>query len=219
MSRIEDCWNKIGVVGDQSCPKLVQHIHCRNCEVYASAAQQNLQRPVDAQYRRHWADSFRQAEQSADADASSALVFRVGHEWLALPTERFQLVAPAAAPHRLPHRDGGGLLGVVNVAGKLYPAVSLATVLGIDDSVVLAETGRHTFARLLVLDWEDQSYALPVADLHGIMRYGAADVRVPAATINKGLLRFLTGVVTRDERQVGCLDVPLLGHQLARALR
>ncbi|MES2128073.1 MAG: chemotaxis protein CheW [Pseudomonadota bacterium] len=219
MSRIDDCWNRIGVVGDQSCPKLVQHVHCRNCEVYAAAAQQNLQRPVDTAYRQHWAGVFRQPEQEADADASSALVFRVGQEWLSLPTRLFQSVAPTAPPHRLPHRTGGALLGVVNVAGKLYPAVSLAAVLGIDDSISVAEAGRHTFARLLVLDWEGQAYALPVADLHGIVRYSGAALRAPAATINKGLLRFLTGVLARDERQVGCLDAALLGHHLERALR
>ena len=33
-----DCWNKIGVSGDLSCPELNTHIHCRNCPVFAAAA-------------------------------------------------------------------------------------------------------------------------------------------------------------------------------------
>ena len=49
--RVDDCWNRIGVSGDQSCEKLEQHVHCRNCEVYSSAAQRNLQRPVGDGYR------------------------------------------------------------------------------------------------------------------------------------------------------------------------
>ena len=28
---ISDCWNQIGVVGDQSCDKLPANVHCRNC--------------------------------------------------------------------------------------------------------------------------------------------------------------------------------------------
>jgi chemotaxis-related protein WspD len=31
-------------------------------------------------------------------------VFRIGREWLSLPTRMFVSVAPIAKPHRLPHR-------------------------------------------------------------------------------------------------------------------
>src|SRR5471032_222368 len=183
---MNDCWNRIGVAGDQSCEKLTQFIHCRNCDVYASAAQGNLQRPVDAGYRRQWAEHFRQ---------------------------------PQAKPHKLPHRNERWLAGIVNVGGTLYPCMALADLLGVDESDGEAATGRHTFARLLLLQWEGQAYALPVADLHGIVRYAAAAVRTPAATINKGLTRFLSGVITHQDLHIGCLDATLIGYQLARTLR
>ncbi|WP_317202412.1 chemotaxis protein CheW [Janthinobacterium sp.] len=216
---IDDCWKRIGVIGDQSCPKLPEHVHCRNCEVYADAARRNLQRPVDADYQRAWASHFRAAARAADSSDSSALVFRVGREWLALPTRLFASVAPLAKPHALPHRGGGALSGVVNVGGQLYPCMALAALLGIDDGVQPAEARRHTFARLLLLEWEAQRFALPVAELHGIVRYAAAATRAPAATINKGLARFLSGVLEHETLQIGCLDAALLGYQLTRALR
>ncbi len=216
---LADCWNRIGVAGDQSCPKLADAIHCRNCDVYAGAAQSNLQRPVGAGYREHWADHLRQVRDvSAPAD-SAALVFRVGREWLALPAAVIDAVAPEARAHRLPHRSAGGLLGIVNVGGKLYPQVSLATLLGIDAGVAQAASGRHIFARLVVMQWDGQSFALPVADLHGIVRYASATLATPAATINKGLVRYLTGVLNEAGMHIGVLDAPLLGHQLARLLR
>lgn len=216
---LADCWNRIGVAGDQSCDKLAVHIHCRNCEVYAGAAQRNLRRPVSDGYREQWAEHFRQPRQQRAAEDSAALVFRVGREWLALPAAVIDSVAPQARPHRLPHRASPGLLGVVNVGGKLLPAVSLGALLGIDETDAPAASGRHTFARLVVLQWEDQSFALPVADLHGIVRYAPGAVGAPAATINKGMLRFLTGVLTRAGMHIGVLDAPLVGHQLARLLR
>jgi chemotaxis-related protein WspD len=216
---LADCWNTIGVSGDQSCPKLEQHIHCRNCEVYAGAARRNLQRPVTGGYREQWAAHFREPEQERTRDDSSALVFRIGREWLALPSSIVDAVAPQAAPHRLPHRASAALLGVVNVGGKLYPAVSLAALLGIDDADAPKAAGRHTFARLIVVRWEGQAYALPAADLHGIVRYPARSARAPAATINKGIERFLTGVLTHQGMHIGVLDAPLVGHQMARLLR
>ncbi len=41
---IDDCWNRIGIHGDRSCPLLVDHIHCRNCSVYSAAATRLLDR-------------------------------------------------------------------------------------------------------------------------------------------------------------------------------
>jgi chemotaxis-related protein WspD len=216
---MDACWNRIGVAGDQSCPKLERHVHCRNCEVYAGAAQRNLRRPVDAAYRADWAAQLRAPEAVAAAAAHSALVFRVGREWLALPTAVVLSVAPAAPAHTLPHRSGRGLDGIVNVGGKLAPSMSLPVLLGIDSQASQAEAGRHAYARLLVIEWEGQPFAMAVADLHGIIRYGDAAVRAPAATIGKGLQRFLTGVVTEAGLHIGLLDAALLGHQCTRLLR
>jgi chemotaxis-related protein WspD len=214
-----NCWNRIGVSGDQSCDKLLRHIHCRNCEVYADAAQRNMQRTVGDSYKREWADHFRQADDAGTLPDASCLVFRIGREWLSLPTAIFQCVAPQAAPHRLPHRHARELRGIVNVGGTLYPCMSLAALLGIDESEGVAATGRHTFARLLVVRWEEQAFALPVADLQGIVRYASATVQPPAATINKGLQRYLSGVLSHADLHIGCLDAALIGHQLARTLR
>lgn len=214
-----NCWNEIGVAGDQSCDKLAQHVHCRNCDVYAGAAQRNLQRPVTDGYREEWAAHFRQARQGGTRADSAVLVFRVGREWLALPAAMIDSVAPQAAPHRVPHRGSAGLLGIVNVAGKLLPSISLAGMLGIDASDTAKEAGRHIFARLVVMQWEDQAFALPVADLHGIVRYCASAAAAPATTINKGLIRYLTGVLNEAGMHIGLLDAALIGHQMARLLR
>ena len=213
------CWNSIGVGGDQSCPKLRQHVHCRNCEVYGNAAQRSMQRPVGDGYREQWAALLRQPEARRTQHDSSGLVFRIGREWLLLPTAMVASVAPLAPSHALPHRSGAGLTGIVNVGGTLRPAISLATLLGIDDQDGLAQTGRHVFARLIVIEWEGQSFAMPVADLHGILRYAASAALAPAATINKGLQRFLTGVLSEADMRIGVLDAGLIGHQLMRLLR
>jgi chemotaxis-related protein WspD len=213
------CWSRIGVTGDHSCELLAGHGHCRHCDEYAGAALQHLARPVDEAYLREWAEHFRAPEAVAERLDASAVVFRIGREWLALPTAMFVRIAPHSVPHKVPHRGGRGLRGIVNIAGRLYPCVALAELLGIAEEGGSDRQGRHTFARLLLVRWEEQAYALPVADLHGIVRYASGRLLPPAATINKGLLRFLTGVLPEQDMQVGCLDVGLVGHQLARTLR
>ncbi|MEO7578420.1 MAG: chemotaxis protein CheW [Massilia sp.] len=216
---MRDCWNSIGITGDQSCEKLTAHIHCRNCEVYSAAAQRNLQRPVDDAYRADWAAELRKPHVASAPTDASALVFRIGAEWLALPTAMVVQVAPVVPAHRLPHRGGGALLGVVNIAGKLTPSVSLAALLGIDERAAVAPRGRQTFARLLMVESGGRQFALPVAELHDIVRYQRAALDTPAATINQALHRYLGGVLAHGRLRIGVLDPALLGEQLARQLQ
>jgi len=188
-------------------------------ETLQAAAQRHLARPVDDAYLRDWAEHFRAPESAGEQADASAIVFRIGAEWLALPTALCLKVAPQALPHRLPHRNARGLRGIVNVGGQLYPCVDLAELLGIDAGGGTARTGRHTFARLLLVRWEDQAYALPVPDLHGIVSYAGSRVLPPAATIGRSVQRYLAGVLPERDMQIGLLDTGLVGHQLARTLR
>jgi chemotaxis-related protein WspD len=218
-TQLNDCWKRIGVAGDHSCELLVENVHCRNCAVYADAAQRQLRRAVGTDYKREWAEHFRAPQEGTTQLDSSAVVFRIGREWLSLPTPIYVQIAPIAEPHRLPHRKARGLRGVVNVGGRLYPCMDLAELLGIDHREGEARAGRHTFQRLMLMQWEGQAYAVPVAEMLGIVRHAREDMKPPAATINKGLVRYLSGVLPYQDVQVGCLDSDLIGHQLARALR
>lgn len=214
-----DCWTEVGVAGDLSCARLAEHVHCRNCEVHQGAAGRILERPVDNAYRSHWAAHLRQPRVDVAAPDTSALVFRIGAEWLAVAPTIVASIAPVAPVHRVPHRGGNGLLGVVNVGARLVPAVSLGRLLGIDETHAEAVTGRHVFARLLVLDCAGQPCAIPVAELNGLVRYASAHLAAPAATINKGLERHLDGVLAHDGLLVGVLDPALLARHCAGLLR
>lgn len=214
-----DCWGEVGVGGDFSCARLAEHVHCRHCPVHQGAAGRILERPVDDAYRAHWAEHLRQPRATHEARDGAALVFRVGAEWLGVAAAAVVSVAPLAAVHRVPHRSGGALLGVVNVDGRLVAALSLARLLGIDDTVTETVTGRHVFARLLVLDCAGQRCAFPVAELQGLVRYASAQLAAPAATINRGLERHLDGVLAHDGLLVGVLDPVLLASHCAGVLR
>jgi len=217
----DGCWRRVGVTGDRSCPELARHIHCRNCAVYAGAAQRNLQRPVDPGYRAAWARELaRPAPPPIPTDAA-AMVFRVGDEWLAAPLALVASVAPVAPVHRLPHRGGKGsaLLGIVAVEGRLLPAVSLAALLGIDGGAARPPLGRHAFARLLVLAAGAHSWALPVDEVHGVLRHAAGALRAPAATLQHAPSPLLAGIVADSAIEAGLIDGALLQARLEGLLK
>jgi chemotaxis-related protein WspD len=213
------CWKRIGVHGDRSCDQLERHIHCRNCVTYSEAAQRTMQLPVEPAYRAFWAEQLRQPADVRSTGDAAAMVFRIGAEWLALPTSMVLSAAPLAPVHRLPHRSKPGLLGVVNIGGRLAPAVALAPLLGIDATSTPVIAGRHVFARLLVLSVAGHSCALPVAELHGIVRYSSALLAEPAATVERPHPRHLDGVLAHDAMQVGVLNGELVSQRIAELLR
>lgn len=216
---VEDCWNRIGVRGDRSCDRLPQHRHCRHCDVHAGAAAALLQRSLPPEYRQEWAREFAPVAKTETAADQSALVFRLGYEWLALPARMTITIAEHALPHRLPHRHGGPLQGIINVKGRLYPCMSLDRLLGIAPGEPPAVPGQRVYPRLLVMQFEQQAFALPVQDLTGIHRYAASDLQALPATFNSAIRRFLTGMLVVGDRRVGCIDAQLVGHQLAGELR
>ena len=146
---LDDCWNTIGVAGDQSCGELARQVHCHNCPVYAAAAGQFLDRPLPAHYRREWTAHYAREKQIAMPAKTSAVLFRIGTEWLALPTAAFQEIASGQSQvsslkskdfrlqtsdfrlHSLPHRRRGVVLGIVNVRGELLICASLGKLLGL----------------------------------------------------------------------------------------
>jgi chemotaxis-related protein WspD len=126
-----DCWNRIGVRGDRSCPELAQYVHCQNCPVFAAAGRRFLDAPTPPGYLDEWAERLAAPAEEAAADLEGALVFRLADEWLALSVHALVEVTPPRPVHRVPHR-GGLLAGLVNIRGELCLCVHLAKLLGVE---------------------------------------------------------------------------------------
>src|SRR5271170_5539994 len=127
---VVECWNRIGVHGDGSCPELTQHIHCHNCPTYSAAAARLLDRDVPPGHLEGWTRHFAEPTEVEAKDTLSAFMFRIGADWLAVPAGVADEVAESRAVHSVPHRSGI-VLGLVNVRGELLVCVSLARLLGI----------------------------------------------------------------------------------------
>jgi chemotaxis-related protein WspD len=200
-----ECWNLTGVSGDATCADLAVVGHCHNCELYSSAGSHALERAIPPGYRvertRYYADK---RSPSAGSRLSIA-VFRVGVEWLALPTQVFQEVVEPRLIHSVPHRGEGVLLGLVNIRGELALCGSLARLLGLAP----ASPGERVHSanhRLLVMRWEGKRVAFPADEVHGVCRVHPDEVTRPPETIARATLSFTQGVVPWQGRMVGLLD-------------
>jgi chemotaxis-related protein WspD len=213
---LDDCWNRIGVRGDQSCPLLIEHIHCRNCALYAAAAIRLLDRYALQQDE---ADT-EHAQAPATAQATrSLLVFRLGEEWLALATRILVEVAVPVPIHSLPHPRGRALLGVANVRGALLACLSLAELLGLDvGAVPAAAAGVRVAPRMLVLGAPGGNLLVAVDEVDGIHGF---DLELLAAAERDNSLdaaKCSRGVLQWRGRSLRLLDEAQLLQSMIRSL-
>ncbi|MDM8194654.1 chemotaxis protein CheW [Pseudomonas koreensis] len=210
---IDDCWNRIGIHGDKSCPLLEEHIHCRNCSVYSAAATRLLDRYSLQQDQREAVVS----KVEIDVKTRSLLMFRLGEEWLGLATRTLVEVAPLQVIHSLPHQRSRALLGVANVRGALVACLSLVELLDLGASVAPAGGGR-VMPRMLIIAAHGGPVVVPVDEVDGIH---AIDERILDAASQSGAqasAKYTRGVLQYRGRSLRWLDEEQLLSAVTRSL-
>jgi chemotaxis-related protein WspD len=200
-----DCWKTIGVQGDGSCVTLTEHVHCRNCPVYSRAARSVLDVDAPPGYVAHSTRHFAQPKEDVRGDTLSVLIFRIGNEWLALPTQAVWEVTDLKPIHSLPHRTGGLALGLASIRGELLVCVSLGRLLGIDGGAT-SRADLHPRMRLLVMRREGARVVTVTDEVDGVHHTQPGDVRPLPATVANGATPHSRGVIALPGRTVGLLD-------------
>jgi chemotaxis-related protein WspD len=215
-TRQDDCWNRIGVGGDGSCPRLQEFVHCRNCPVYAGVGKSLFDREPPADYLAEWQARLAEEKDTAAVSTLSVLIFRVGVEWFGLPTRCLERVTGPRPVKRIPHRSNALLTGLVNVEGELLLAFSFAAVLELapppPDQVVSSR------GHLLVVTGENGRWALAVDEIEGVVRMPAAAVSEPPVSVAKSSSALSTGVIAREGPAVALLDGEAVFRRLQQAV-
>ncbi|MCJ8205097.1 chemotaxis protein CheW [Pseudomonas sp. RGM2987] len=206
---IDDCWNRIGVHGDRSCPLLAEHIHCRNCSVYSAAATRLLDRYALQQEDRDLA----RAPLDSEIVTRSLLMFRLGEEWLGLTTRSLVEVAPLQPIHSLPHQRSRALLGVANVRGALVACLSLVELLDLEPGAA-AQAGGRIMPRMLIVAAKGGPVVVPVDEVDGIH---AIDERI-LASASQSAGKYTRGVLHYKGRSLRWLDEEQLLSAVTRSL-
>ena len=177
-----------------------------------------LDREAPADYRRDWTIRISQSENATAGASVSALVFRLGEEWLCLPTHVLQEVVRSFTIRSIPHRRGGTLLGLVNVRGELLLCVSLGGLLGTNQRSADPRHGPGDTERLLVLRHQDLHLAFPVDEVVGVHRYRPEEMLEAPATVARDGNGYTQSLFALEGRTVGCLDVDAVLAALERSL-
>lgn len=168
-----------------------------------------LDREPPADYLHEWTERIAAENKITEPGTSSAVIFRVGGEWLALPAAVFQEVAESCVLHAMPHRQGGIVAGIVTIRGELLLCASLAKLLGLEQEKVSQ--------RLLVANHGGKRIAFPVDEVHGVVRYHPRELQPVPATLAQSTATYTLGLLPWRDRTVGCLDGDLLFYTLDKS--
>jgi chemotaxis-related protein WspD len=216
--RVNDCWNKIGVWGNRECVELKSATHCRNCNVYSSAARELLGAELPADYLERWTTYFAAASTEQSRPMEAALIFRTGAEWLALSPTHLQEIAEAGPIHSVPGR-GNALLGLSNIGGQLLVCIALSRLLGLKNSGLPNGTSKRSiYRRMIVAGRQDSRFVFPVDEVHGIHRFDPSVLTPVPSTVPKSQRTYLRGILPWENVSVSYLDDKSLFEVLDRSL-
>jgi chemotaxis-related protein WspD len=208
-----ECWNRIGIGGDRSCPELKTHIHCRSCPVHTRAARTFFDRPAPEGYLAEWTRLLAQEKQGHDGDHVSVLIFRLHDEWLALAARALAEVTDPRPVHRIPHRTNAILEGLVNIRGQLLLCVSLHGLLGVEPAAPPSageseggEGKRESLPRIVVIEKKTERWAFLADEVRSVHRIPQASLRGLPSTLSRAADRYSQAVFTWRDRSVGLLD-------------
>ena len=212
----DDCWNRIGVYGNKSCPLLTEHIHCRNCSVYSAAATRLLDR---YSFEQDGQDLAAAPDLEHKVATRSLMMFRMGGEWLGLATGCLDEVAPMQSIHSLPHQRSRALLGVANVRGTLVPCLSLVELLGLDPTVTVSVTAsQRVMPRMLIVAAPGGPVVLPVDEVDGIHNIEQRVLNTASLSGEHASAKFTRGVLPYKARSLRWLDEEQLLSAITRSL-
>ena len=156
-------------------------------------------------------------ELASDVKTRSLVVFRLGEEWLGLPTRCLVEVSPVQAIHSLPHQRSRALLGVANVRGALVACLSFVELLGLDTTFAPASASR-VMPRMLIVSAGGGPVVVPVDEVDGIHAIEARLLDAASAPAQNANARFTRGVVQWKNRSLRLLDEEHLLSAVNRSL-
>ena len=219
---IDDCWNHIGVWGTEKprCPKLDDVVHCRNCEVYSSAGRQMLDRRLPEGYENNWAMVYAESKQQSITGTEAITIFRLGEEWMALPTDYIQEITDVCTVHSIPHHAAAELRGLVNLRGQLRICFSLGSLMNIEKAETYSgkETKERIYERMIAITHQNSQYVFLVSEVKGTHRYHPKQLKEPPSTLSQATGTFTLGIIEWEGLEVACLDSELLFYNLEKKL-
>ncbi|MDH5546646.1 MAG: chemotaxis protein CheW [Gammaproteobacteria bacterium] len=218
------CWRQIGVWSSKvgRCEYLEIVRHCRNCEVFSSAAQGVFARESSqAKLFERSLDLFHSGEVVARSEGISLLPFRLGTTWFCTRPKEVISIAPQSKVHRIPNRESGFIRGLVPVDGAIYPSICLNVFFGLTCAGEERYQDTGVFERTVILQAGKKRLAVSVDEVRNLHYFKAQEAKPPGHRCSDKLRPYVKQEFVFDsylDEVVFELDMESIGLQYLKAL-
>lgn len=184
----------------------------------SEAAQQLFERVPPSDYIDEWTQTLREPLKEELKGDLSVLVFRIGCEWLAIPTSFLKEVTYRRTVHQIPHCNRPILKGIANINGELQVVFDLGALLGLE--FILQDSSQQTFSyqknRMIAVLKDKEEWVFPVDEIEGIFKWSSFLLADSPFNPQNPRPHYLKGIMNNGKKQMGLLDVELLFSSLKR---
>lgn len=188
------CWKVIGVFGDKSCESLNEYLHCKHCPVYSSAAREFFDREIPPEFMDVWTETLSHKKEMIEKGDLSVTVFRLGTEFLAIPTDAFLVAVEIKPVHFVPFRTNRTFRGLVNIDGELLLCFSLENLLGLTRTAVQVTEGKAVYNRMVAVRGANERIVFEVDEVVGVTRISSSAIKKLPSTAQKAGEIFSRGI-------------------------
>lgn len=184
---------------------------------------QLLSRDAPPEYITEWTHRLAQVHEAKSTDVHTALLFRLGEEWLALPAARIREIAESRQPHPLPHRRGI-VQGLISVRSELLVSISLATFLGLKGSADVTHERENGVSaprsqeQMVVVVTDRGPLAFAADEVFGFHRFHDEELREVPSTLAQSTATYTLSMLPWKDGTAGYLNDQLLFHAINRSL-
>lgn len=189
-------------------------MNCENDNSKTDALSHLLDRPAPSGYLEDWHARIREKRDEEEKNMLPLLVFRINQEWLALSVRAVAEITADAPVHRVPHRTNKVLRGIVNVRGELQLAISLRSLIEVEQSNDAPVSNGNAYPRQIVLQREGERFVSRVDEVVGIVPFEQDSMEPNPVNVSKSLATYTRGLYPWQKTKVAHLDDELVFHSI-----
>ncbi|VAX00135.1 hypothetical protein MNBD_GAMMA22-1145 [hydrothermal vent metagenome] len=179
-----------------------------------------LERPLPDGYESEWASIFSVKKNRHVIGTKSVTIFRLGKEWMALPTTAIQEITDVRSVHSIPHQKTNVLRGLVNLRGQLKICISLGQLMEIEkaERYTGEKTKERIYERMIAVKHNGSQYVFLVSEVSGTFHYNEQDLKPAPATLSQAAGTYTQGILSWKQHAVACLDAELIFYSMEKKL-
>jgi chemotaxis-related protein WspD len=210
---VDNCWEKIGIFGDNTCEILPNVEHCYYCDVFKKAGRDIFNKAIPQNFIEEWTEIYSKAKDKEDTEKIALVIFKISDEWFSIEAKLFIEALTNRKIHPIPERTNKYFYGILNFNGELLLCIAINNILGIE---FLDKD--YNFGRYLLINLDDSRYCFPVDEFLPVKSISIKELKEVPFNTKKYTNSVTTHIFSINNTKVSFINADKLKSEFERIL-